>query len=240
MTKPAQTTATTIPAATPATTDALTTPPALTLTVDIPAGRLQVIATDRADAAVEIRPADADRSRDVKAAGTFEVTHGEGTLRVAPAAPRHRLLGGSGAVAITVHVPSGSHLEAEAASAELRGVGRLGDVTVEGQSGAVKLDETAGARITVRDGDLTIGRLGGPAALRTHRGTIRVAEAVGGEVTLRTDSGDIEVGAAPGVAAALDAETPAGRVHNALVNAARPTLHLHATTSHGDITATSL
>ncbi|MEU6442253.1 DUF4097 family beta strand repeat-containing protein [Streptomyces sp. NPDC047046] len=225
---------------TPASTSPLAAPPALTLTVDVPAGRVQVIATDRADATAEVRPADAGRSRDVKAAETFEVTHGDGTVRVAPAAPRHRLLGTSGAVEITVHVPSGTHLEAKAASAGVRGVGRLGDVSVEGQRTDVKLDETAGARVTVQDGDLTIGRLGGPAELRTRRGTIRVAEAVRGEVTLRTDSGDIEVGAAPGVAAALDAETPAGRIRNALVNAERPILHVHATTSHGDITARSL
>ncbi|NED91485.1 hypothetical protein G3I76_66820, partial [Streptomyces sp. SID11233] len=70
-----------------------------------------------------VRPADAGRSRDTKAAETFEVTHGQATLRVAPAAPRHRLLGTSGAVEITVHVPSGTHLEAKAASAGLRGVG---------------------------------------------------------------------------------------------------------------------
>ncbi|WP_435193530.1 DUF4097 family beta strand repeat-containing protein [Streptomyces sp. NRRL F-5630] len=235
MTKPGPT-----PAPADTTTAAPAAPPALALTVGLPAGHLQVIATDRADAAVRIRPADADRSRDVKAAEAFVVTRGDGTLRVAPTASRHRLVGTTGAVEITVHVPSGSHLEVKAASAGLRAVGRLGEVTVEGQRTDVKLDETAAARIIVQDGDLTIGRLGGPAELRSHRGTIRVTEAVRGEVTLRTDSGDIEVGAAPGVAAGLDAAAPAGRVRNALVNAAPPTLHLHATTSHGDITASSL
>ncbi|MBW8698088.1 hypothetical protein MBT84_00745 [Streptomyces sp. MBT84] len=61
-----------------------------------------------------------------------------------------------------------------------------------------------------------------------------------GTVELRTQSGDITLGAAAGVSAALDAHTGLGRISNALKNDGTTGLDIHASTSHGDITARSL
>ena len=143
---------------------------------------------------------------------------------------------------MTVQLPAGSRVEAKAAGAEFRGVGRLGDVTFEGAQGSVKLDETASARLTLQAGDISVGRLGGPAEISTQKGDIRIAEAVRGTVALRTEPGDISVGAARGVSASLDAGTAYGRIHNALKNTdgAAAGLTIHATTAYGDITARSL
>jgi hypothetical protein len=44
------------------------TPAPVTAVVDIPAGQIRLIATDRADTTVEVRPADPASRRDVKAA----------------------------------------------------------------------------------------------------------------------------------------------------------------------------
>src|SRR6185312_6181245 len=98
-----------------------------------------------------------------------------------------------------------SRVEVKAASAELRGVGRLGDVVFDGAYRHIKIDEAASVRLTAVDGDVEIGRLGGPATISTARGDIRITEAVRGTVELRTQSGDITLGAAAGVSAALDA-----------------------------------
>lgn len=142
---------------------------------------------------------------------------------------------------MTVRLPAGSRVEAKAAAAEFRGVGRLGDVGFEGAHGPVKLDEAASVRLATAAGDISVGRLDGPADIRTEKGDIRIAEAVRGEVVLRTGSGDLSVGAAAGVSASLDAGTSYGRVHNALRNTdGTPGLTIHATTAHGDITARSL
>uniref|UniRef100_A0AAU2JKU1 DUF4097 domain-containing protein n=1 Tax=Streptomyces sp. NBC_00049 TaxID=2903617 RepID=A0AAU2JKU1_9ACTN len=218
-----------------------TTAPVTTV-LDIPAGRIRFIAADRADATVEVLPADASRGRDVKAAEQVTVEYGDGVLRIVAAEPKNRILGASGSVEVTVRLPAGSHVEAKAAAAELRGVGRLGDVTFEGAQGTVKLDETASATLTLLAGDITVGRLGGPARISTQKGDLRITEAVRGTVELRTEAGDIAIGAARGVCASLDAGTSYGRIHNALHNTAGATagLTLHATTSYGDITARSL
>ncbi|WP_328930620.1 DUF4097 domain-containing protein (plasmid) [Streptomyces sp. NBC_00190] len=210
--------------------------------LDIPAGRIRFIAADRADTTVEVLPADASKGRDVKAAEQIEVGYADGVLRIAAPAAKNRILGNSGSVEVTVQLPAGSRVEAKAASAELRGVGRLGDVTFEAAQATVKLDETDSARLTLQAGDITVGRLGGPAQISTQKGDLRITEAVRGTVELRTEAGEISVGAARGVSASLDAGTSYGRIHNALNNTdgAAAGLNIHATTAYGDITARSL
>ncbi|MGW5098589.1 DUF4097 family beta strand repeat-containing protein [Streptomyces nodosus] len=216
------------------------TPAPIAAVLDIPAGRVQFIAADRADTTVEVLPADPAKSRDTKAAEQTTVAYADGVLRITASAPDSRSFGPSGSLEVTVQLPAGSRIEARAAATELRGVGRLGDVAFEGAYRQIKIDEAASVRLTAVDGDIEVGRLGGPADISTARGDIRITEAVRGSVVLRTQSGDIAVAAAAGVSATLDAGTDHGRVSNALKNDGTPALDIRATTSHGDITARSL
>ncbi|MDQ0761677.1 DUF4097 family beta strand repeat-containing protein [Streptomyces canus] len=217
------------------------TPAPVSAVLDIPAGRIQFIAADRADTTVEVLPANVAKSRDVKAAEEIEVVYGDdGVLRIEAPAAKNRTLGNSGSVEVTVQLPAGSGIEAKTAAAELRAVGRLGDIAFEGAYRQIKIDEAASLRLTAVDGDVEVGRLGGPAQISTARGDIRITEAVSGTVVLRTESGDISVGAAAGVSAALDAGTGHGRISNALKNDGTTELDIRATTNNGDITARSL
>ncbi|MGW5773743.1 DUF4097 family beta strand repeat-containing protein [Streptomyces longwoodensis] len=217
----------------------VTTAP-ITAVLAVPAGRIQVIAADRADTTVEVLPADPARRRDVQAAEQTTVAHADGVLRIGTADSGNRLLGSSGAVEVTVQLPAGSRVEATSAASAFRGVGRLGDVVLDGAYSGTKIDEAGEVRITAVEGDVEVGRLGGSAEISTTRGHIRIAEATRGTVVLRTQSGDITIGAATGVSAALDAGTGHGRVSNALKNDGTPQLDVRATTSNGDITARSL
>lgn len=217
------------------------TPTPIATVLDIPAGRIRFIAADRADTTVEVLPSNASNGRDVKAAEQTRVEYGDGVLRV-EASASNRILGSSGSVEVTIQLPTDSRVEAKAASAEFRGVGRLGDVAFETSHGSVKLDEAASARLTTLAGDVSVGRLDGPAEIRTSKGDIRIAEAARGTVVLRTEAGEVSVGAAHGVSASLDAGTGYGRIHNSLRNTdgAAADLTIHATTSYGDIVARSL
>ncbi|MFC7976858.1 DUF4097 family beta strand repeat-containing protein [Streptomyces cinereoruber] len=217
------------------------TPAAITAAVEIPAGHIRLVAADRADTTVEVRPADASKSRDVKAAQGTTVAFADGVLRIEAPEAKNQLLGPSGSVEVTVQLPAGSRVEAKAAAADLRSTGRLGDVTFDSAQGPVELDETASVRLTLQDGDITVGRLDGSAELTTARGDLRVTEALGGRLVLTTRSGSITVGAAPGVSATLDAGTTLGRISNSLRNAegSEAGLTIRATTAHGDITAHS-
>ncbi|WP_406511125.1 DUF4097 domain-containing protein [Streptomyces sp. NBC_00161] len=218
------------------------TPAPIAAVLDIPAGRIRFIAADRTDTAVEVLPANASSGRDVTAAEQITVGYADGVLRIQAAPAKNRTLGNSGSVDVTVQLPDGSRIEAKAANAEFHGVGRLGDVTFEGAQASVNLDEAASAHLTLLAGDITVGRLGGPAEISTKKGNLTIAEAVRGTVRLNTEAGEIPVGAAAGVSASLDAGTSYGRIHNALKNTDGATagLNIHATTAYGDITARSI
>jgi DUF4097 and DUF4098 domain-containing protein YvlB len=215
------------------------TPAPISAVLDIPAGRVQLIAADRADTTVEVLPANASKGRDVKAAEQTTVEYGDGVLRIETPS-KNQYVGPSGSIEVTVKLPAGSHIEAKAASAELRTVGRLGDVAFEGAYRQIKIDEAASLRLTATDGDVEVGRLGGSAQISTARGDIRITEATAGTVVLRTQSGDISVDAAAGVSASLDAGATYGRVSNGLKNDGTAELDIRATTSRGDITARSV
>ncbi|MEV6056832.1 DUF4097 family beta strand repeat-containing protein [Streptomyces sp. NPDC052107] len=216
------------------------TPAPITAVLDLPAGRVQFIAADRTDTAVEVLPANASKNRDVRAAEQTEVAYADGVLRITATAPSGQLFGPSGSLEVTVKLPAGSRIETKTAAAELRTVGRLGDVAFDGAYRQIKIDEAASLRLTATDGDVEVGRLTGPAQISTARGDIRITEATGGKVVLTTQSGDITIAAAAGVSATLDAGTSHGRISNTLKNDGTPGLDIRATTSHGDITAHSL
>ncbi|OKI19928.1 DUF4097 family beta strand repeat-containing protein [Streptomyces sp. CB03911] len=217
------------------------TPAPVTAILDIPAGRIRFIAADRTDTTVEVLAADPGKNRDVKAAGQVTVTYTDGALHIEAAPAKNRIVGNSGSVEVTVQLPAGSHVRAKSAAGELRGVGRLGDVTYEAAQGTVKLDESASAHLTLQAGDLTLHRLTGPATITTLKGDITVTEARHGTLDLRTTAGHITVGTARGTRTTLDAATSLGRIHNALTSTPDgPQVTIHATTTHGDITARTL
>ncbi len=212
-----------------------TTP--ITAVLDLPAGRIQLIAADRTDATVEVLPADASKSRDVKAAEQTTVEYADGVLRIVAAA-KNQLLGNSGSVEVTVQLPTGSQVEAKAAGAEFRAVGRFGEVAFDGAQGEIKVDEAASVRFTTKAGNVSVGRLNGSGEITTLQGNLTIDEAVSGTVVLSTQSGTISVGSA--ASAALDAGTTVGRVQNSLKNSGETDLTIKATTVQGDITAHSL
>jgi hypothetical protein len=216
------------------------TPAPISAVVEIAAGRVQFTAADRADTTVEVRPTNPAKNRDTTAAEQTTVAFTDGVLHITTPEPKNQLFGPSGSVEVTVGLPAGSHVQAKTASCELRGVGRLGDIAFDGAYRHITIDEAASVRLTAVDGDVEIGRLGGPADISTARGDIRITEAAGGTLVLRTQSGSITVGAATGVSAALHATTAHGHISNALKNDGTIELDITATTSHGDITARSL
>ncbi|WP_431279218.1 DUF4097 family beta strand repeat-containing protein [Leifsonia poae] len=205
----------------------------------MPAGHLRFVAAARTDTIVDVRPADASKGRDVKAAERTTVEFTDGVLRVATP-EKNAAFGPSGTVEVTVQLPAGSRVEAKA-GAELRGAGRLGDVTVHDSYGPIKLDEASSATLGTLDGDITIGRLTGPAEVATARGDVRVDEALQGKVVLSTQLGDVTVGVPAGVTTSLNAGTTHGRITNALANTGGDVaLEIHATTTAGDIAARTL
>ncbi|MGW8724721.1 DUF4097 family beta strand repeat-containing protein [Streptomyces sp. NPDC055808] len=210
--------------------------------LDVPAGRIRIVAAEREFTTVVIEPADASKGRDVKAAERAVVAYDNGVLRVGPGPAGSQYFGASGCLDVRIELPAGSRVEGKSGAAELRTAGRLGEVGFDGGQGTVEVEESAGLRLTVHAADVSVGRLAGDSDIQVASGDIHIAEAHHGTLTLRTESGRITVGAAHGVSATLDAGTSHGRIHNALTNTegGAAALNIHATTSSGDITARSL
>jgi DUF4097 and DUF4098 domain-containing protein YvlB len=210
------------------------TPEPITAQVEATAGSVRLIATERDDTVVEVRPRDETRAADVRAAEQARVHYASGKLAVASG--KWGLLGGrTGAVDIVVELPSQSRLHAQVASGDVHADGEFtacrfasasGELIVASVSGAAKVATASGnATIERLDGDmdfsaasgaLSIGHLRGNLKAQTASGSVSVATATSGAVVVRTSSGDVAVGIPEGTAGHLDVVTGSGVVSNRL------------------------
>jgi hypothetical protein len=201
------------------------TPNPIVVAVDIACGDVAVIAADRTDSVVSVRPGDRSRKRDVRAAAVTAVEFDGAVLSVrTPRGLRgHSPFGGVPSVRVTIEVPAGSRVT---------GASSLGTLRVAG--------ELADCELSVAAGDIVVDSPSGAVNAKAGKGDIRVHDAVRGELRLETAAGGLEIGIRPGSAARLEATTAQGAVRNQLDPVAQPsqatdTVRVHARTSCGDI-----
>ncbi len=101
------------------------TPQPITAVVEIAAGSIRFVASDRDDTVAEVRPRDESQPHDVKAAEQARIKFSNGTLTVTSnrgfAFPRR------GALIVDIALPEGSDLDVSVASAQVRADGRYSD-----------------------------------------------------------------------------------------------------------------
>ncbi|MEV2253173.1 DUF4097 family beta strand repeat-containing protein [Streptomyces sp. NPDC050147] len=171
------------------------TPEPISATAHVGAGSIQFTASDRSDTVVEVKPADPKRDKDVRAAEQTEVTYGSGVLSIKT--KERRLIGPSGAVDVTVDLPTGSHVEVGGSWTQVYGVGRLGEVRVKASVGDVRLDTTGPVQLTASHGSITVDRVEGAAEITTSSGNVRVG-LVDGPAVLKNSHGSTTIGASIG------------------------------------------
>ena len=203
------------------------TPDPITASVELVTGSVHIVATDRDDTVVGVRPRDPNRASDVRIAEQARIDFRNGTLTVS-AGRRFVSLGRGGAVNIDIELPSRSRLQASTASAEVRADGEFagfrfssasGDLVVGSVAGNIKADTASGgitaeavrgaAAIATASGDATIGELAGDVKFRAASGSLSVRH-LQGTVNAQTSSGDITVAAA--VCGAVSVQTSSGEV----------------------------
>jgi Toastrack DUF4097 len=182
------------------------------LSIEMSQGAVHVIAGDRTHAVVAVNPQDRDRPEDVEAAGKTAVDLANGTLSIKT--PKHRAWKRGGAVEVTVELPEGSALRADAGFVDFRSDGRLDDVDVKTGAGDVRLDQTGAVRVRsgagqvaveaasgeadiVTAGDLTIGAVTGDAKAKNLNGRTWIGRA-SGTVRVKSANGDVTVDDAGG------------------------------------------
>jgi hypothetical protein len=167
-----------------------TTPEPIDLAVDIPYGRLDIIAADRTDTIVTVSPTSGSAADRRGAENTRVEFDGH---RVVVAVPRHfSIIGPSESVDLRVELPAGSRVTAEVGGS-VRATGRLGATRIKGSLGAVEVDETADLWVRAGHGSLIVGSAGGSAELTADHGLIRVGS-IAGDAIVKASHGAIEIG----------------------------------------------
>lgn len=165
-------------------------------------GDVRITAADTTTTTVDVRPRDADRSADVRAAGQVTLEHADGVLRVVA----HRswratsLWGNGGAVDIALVVPSSTDLSVDLAFGRFDAEGRLGACRIKTAMGNVRLGDTATAQITTGYGDVLAGTIDGPAEVSTGSGSLRI-DHIGADAWVRNSNGDTTLGDVAGTLA---------------------------------------
>ncbi|WP_280305519.1 hypothetical protein [Nocardia neocaledoniensis] len=197
----------------------------ITVAIDVLSAGVTVIASDQADAVVQVAPADPGKKADVRAAEQTVVDFADGVLTVVtPKSWRTSTpFGGNPSIEVSIAVPTGSRLTGTAGVGQVLGMGELG-----------------ACDLSISLGDIVIERPLGSVTAKTAKGDIRIGEAARGELRLEAAAGELEVGIRPGSSVRLETTTALGTVRN-LMDAvvAAPTddlVRVIARTSSGDIT----
>src|SRR5271165_5158326 len=150
------------------------TPEPIPATIDLAAGDVRVLASDRSDTVVEVRPSTSSHEPDVRAAEQTRVEYAAAGLLIK--GPRQLGLGlrKIGSVDVTVELPAGSQIAAEAGIGALRFFGRLGKCRAKIGAGSIDLEEAGPLDMQAGAGAITIDHVVGHAEITTGSGRLRI------------------------------------------------------------------
>jgi hypothetical protein len=175
------------------------TPEPVSVTVEFGVGDLRIVASDRTDTMVEVRPSDPAKKADVTAAEQTRVEFAGGRLLIkAPKNWRqYTFRGGGESVDVQVELPAGSQLRGETGVAALRCRGRLGECRFKTGIGDIQLDRAGAVQLRTGVGDITVERAGGDAELTTGSGSLRI-DGIDGTAVVKNSNGDTWIGRVAG------------------------------------------
>ena len=173
------------------------TPAPITVTLELSVGEVRLVASDRTDTVVEVRPCDERDDSDVLAAQQTRVDYADGTLTVR--GPKHRLFDFSKrtrSVAVRVELPAGSAVRGDLTAGDVHSSGVLGECRFKTSVGHLRLDRTGPARLETV-GHITVEAIGGAADIATGSGDVRIGE-VGGAAAVKNSNGSTDIGTVAG------------------------------------------
>jgi hypothetical protein len=183
-----------------------TTPTPIDISIDLPVGYLDVVASDRTDTVVTVNPSNETRGVDRRAADATRVEFDGTRLIVAAPRPRFSIIGPTESVDIKIEAPAGSRMTVEMSVGAILTVGRLGSTRIKNSTGGVELDSTGDLWVRAGHGGVTVGHTDGSAEIRADHGQIRIGS-VTGDALLKASHGTIMIGEAGG---AVDAKLSYG------------------------------
>ena len=135
------------------------TPEPISVTLEVGVGDIRIVASDRTDTVVDVRPSDPAKKPDVTAAEQTRVEYANGRLLVkAPKGWRQwSFRGGGESIDVEIELPAGSHVGGEAGVAALRCNGRIGECRYKVGVGDIQLDQAGPVQLKSGAGDITRG-----------------------------------------------------------------------------------
>ncbi|USX48751.1 DUF4097 family beta strand repeat-containing protein [Lentzea sp. HUAS12] len=173
------------------------TPEPISVLLDVYAGHVQVVASDRATTAVEVRPTDSSDASDREAAEKIRVDYADGTLVVRGPKRTFDFSRKTRSVDVVIELPTGSRVDIDLAAGSARTSGVLGVTEVDLSAGNIHLDRTGPLKADTGAGQVKIGAVTGDAEVKTGSGHIRVGR-VDGSLVVKNSNGHIDVGTVEG------------------------------------------
>jgi hypothetical protein len=204
------------------------TPGPIAVEVELVIAELRIVAGDRADTVVEVRPVDPANAEDVKAAGEtrVELDGGRLVIRTTKSWRHYTPFGTGGTVDVFVEVPAGSQVTGTISLGNAHTGGRLGACRLKTAMGNVSVEEAGELHLKTSHGNITVDRGEGFADIHSGSGKIRVGE-IDGPLVVRNSNGDTRIGALTGDLRAKSA--------NGDITVGRAPASVVARTASGDI-----
>jgi DUF4097 and DUF4098 domain-containing protein YvlB len=173
-----------------------TTPEPIYVTIELSMGDARIIASDRTDTVVEVRPRDDSKASDIRAAEQTRVEYSSGRLLVKT--PRQRAFIGRGSpVDVTIELPTGSQVQGDSGMGDFGCEGHLGECRFKTGMGNIRLDHTGAVHLKTGMGNVDVDRALGDADVTTGSGEVRIGQ-IEGATVIKNSNGDTAVGEVTG------------------------------------------
>lgn len=189
----------------------------ISVLLDVYAGFVQILASDRLDTVVDVRPSDPNDSSDVEVAQKTRVDYADGVLTIRGPKRTFDFSKKTRSVDIVIELPTGSKVDADVTAGSTRTTGVLGETEIDMSAGHVHVDRTGPLKIDTGAGQVRVGAVSGNAEVKTGSGHVRVGS-VAGSLTVKNSNGNTEIGTVDGElrARAANGDITAERVGGAL------------------------
>ncbi|MFE0103697.1 DUF4097 domain-containing protein [Streptomyces sp. NPDC059009] len=188
------------------------TPEPISVTLHLEVGGATIVAGKRTDTAVTVRPTEADKDADVRAAERTTVTYSGGQLTVR--CPRKGLsFKNPGSVDVVIELPAHSRLNGRTGVGTIVSEGQLDTCRADIGVGDLHMTHIGTARLSLGHGDILVDRIGGDAEI-SGGGRLRVG-AIDGAATVSNSNGETHLGEVTGEihAKAANGAIVVGRAH---------------------------
>ena len=177
-----------------------TTPEPISVTIELSAGDARIIASDRTDTVIEVRPRDDSKASDIKAAEQTQVEYASGRLLVKSRQRNFIYEGarsvigpgrGSPVVDVTIELPTGSHVQGDSGMGDFGCEGHLGECQLKTGMGNIRLDHTGTLHLKTGMGSIAVDRASGDADVTTGSGEVRIGHIEGAAVIKNSNGGTV-------------------------------------------------